>query len=713
MYKNRKSCNFRIVVMHDVFLSHSSIDKPVVEEIAHRLRRNGIEPWLDKWNLIPGNSWQEEIEQALDNCKTCAVFIGSSGMGPWQNEEIRTSINRRVNTDGFRVIPVLLPGAERDRRSSLPTFLTTTTWVQFQNTLDDEDAFHRLIAGIRGISPGATYSPLSSETCPYRGLQVFDVEHFPLFFGREALTEWLLEAIRPTEKKSHSFLAMVGSSGSGKSSLARAGLLAQLKQGKLPGSENWPQVVLTPGIKPLESLAIALCSDPIIGKNQNSGDLIDHLYKHESQLHWTCRQALHGLPENYRVVVLVDQFEELFTLCNDDIERQAFIDNLLAAATDVTGQTLVVLTLRADFYGKCANYPKLADALSDNQFLITPIDEAGLRELIEFPALRTGCELEGGLVDTLLHDVKNQSGSLPLLEYTLTRLWEQRKVRVLRLSDYQKMGGLEGGLNQHADKIYLDFSNRQKEVCQHIFLRLVQLGEGTEGTRRRADLAEFDKDESTTQVLEKLTYERLIVVEQEFGNTKAYAEVTHEALIRGWAKLRSWIEADRESLRQQQQVNRLALEWEQNKRDEAWLLTGTRLQIIDEWFRQTQPKLSDGEHIFLDKSRKRYEDLLGTFTAKANLEKSQRQLLENQILERKKALTNERVLVGVLYLICMGGLYYFSNEVERAKDLSKYSSNNLKEVISEVTDSTSCPSESFEITCHWIDFYKRRSSFGF
>ena len=342
--------------MQELFLSHNSADKPAVEALAIRLRASGIEPWLDKWNLIPGNPWQEEIEQALSNCKACAVFIGPSGMGPWQDAETRAAIDRRVSKGDFRVIPVLLPGAKRDKRSSLPTFLTATTWVEFHDTLDDEQTFHRLLAGIRGVAPRATHSDLfDSNECPYRGLQVFDVEHAPLFFGRRALIEWLLEAIRPKSGQSNRFLGMLGASGSGKSSLARAGLLAQLQQGRLPDSQHWPQIILKPGARPLESLAIAICNDSQLGKGLQPAALIQDLRQHQSQLHLMCRQALHGEPESRRVVVLVDQFEEVFTLCHDEAERQAFIDNLLNASTDFTGGAIVILTLRADFYGKCAS----------------------------------------------------------------------------------------------------------------------------------------------------------------------------------------------------------------------------------------------------------------------------------------------------------------------------------------------------------------------
>ena len=225
-----------------VFLSHSSADKPVVEELARRLAKEGIQAWLDKWNLIPGDPWQSAIEKALAASETCAVFVGPSGLGPWQNEEMRAAIDQRVRESArsFRVIPVLLPGAQRAERSSLPTFLGATTWAEFRDSLDDADAFHRLVCGIRGVEPGpGPGEAIYQGQCPYRGLRVFDVNDAAFFFGREALVEWLLNEVRPATEGQpvNRFLAILGASGSGKSSVARAGLVAALKHDAIPGRQ--------------------------------------------------------------------------------------------------------------------------------------------------------------------------------------------------------------------------------------------------------------------------------------------------------------------------------------------------------------------------------------------------------------------------------------------------------------------------------------------
>jgi hypothetical protein len=248
-----------------VFLSHSSADKPAAEELARRLLKEGIQAWLDIWHLIPGDPWQPAIERALAESETCAVFVGpsSTGLRPWQNEEMRVAIDRRVSDAkrGFRVIPVLLPGGKRAERSSLPSFLAATTWVEFRDSLDDPDAFHRLVCGIRGVEPGTGPGQAIYEgQCPYRGLRVFDVGDAPFFFGREALVQWLLNEVRPAAEGQpiNRFLAIVGASGSGKSSVGRAGLIPAIKHDAILGSARWPVAICRPGPDPLESLAVAL-----------------------------------------------------------------------------------------------------------------------------------------------------------------------------------------------------------------------------------------------------------------------------------------------------------------------------------------------------------------------------------------------------------------------------------------------------------------------
>lgn len=434
----------------DVFLSHASTDKPLVEELARRLARENLKPWLDKWNLIPGTAWQPEIEAVLADCITCAVIIGAGGFGPWHHEEMRLAIGRRVENREhvFRVIPVLLPGVERPERSKLPGFLTATTWVEYRDTLDDPEAFHRLLCGIRGIGPedragGAAFEGKN----PYRGLELFDVGNAPLFFGREALTEWLLDALkRKPSAVENRFLTIVGASGSGKSSLARAGLLAALKDGKLDGSAAWPRAICRPGAEPFFNLAKAVTG---LAPESVSAVVFDRLQGRkdgERSLHVAAGLALGEPPRAERLVVLVDQFEEVFTTCHDESERGAFIANFLHAATVVGGRTVVVLTMRADFYPRCASYADLAAALSDHQVLVGPMTEDELRRAIDRPARLAGLEPEAGLVELLVDDIRGRAGALPLLQFALQEVWRRRDDYRLTIRTYREIGQIEGAL---------------------------------------------------------------------------------------------------------------------------------------------------------------------------------------------------------------------------------------------------------------------------
>ncbi len=359
-------------IRYEVFLSHSSPDKPAVEELARRLMRDGIEPFLDKWNLIPGDPWQEALEEALIRSAACAVFIGPGGFSPWQHEELRAAIEHRVSGSrgGYRVIPVLLPGASRPGEEGLPRFLLRTTWVKFSRTLDDEEAFHNLVCGIRGIPPGMGRGKgIFEGECPYRGLEVFEENNARFFFGREAQVDWLLgHRLAPMAESSHArrFLAILGPSGSGKSSLAMAGLVPALRAGKVDSSATWPIAILRPGYDPFENLTFELSK---LKDMDDSGPALlartcEYLrvrdFVHDPRaLHIFARYALDGAPAPRRLVVLVDQFEEVFTLCPTEREptRRAFIDALLHAATVMGGQVLVLLTMRVDFLGKCAPTP--------------------------------------------------------------------------------------------------------------------------------------------------------------------------------------------------------------------------------------------------------------------------------------------------------------------------------------------------------------------
>ena len=586
----------------DVFLSYHNADKPVVEALARRLEDEvGVKPFLDKWHLVPGTPWQEELERALDDSRACAVFIGPNNIGPWENEEMRSALDEHVKQPGFRVVPVLLPGTTLPERGALPRFLSRLTWVDFRGGLHDADAFRRLVAGIRGITPGRDDHGLPevlTAVCPYRGLEAFDEAHARFFFGREAVTQHLIEALRATR-----FIAVLGPSGSGKSSVVRAGLLPSLSAGVLPFSNCWSHRIFKPGTHPLQELAVSLGGNEKEDKTlEHALHLLDSLETDERALHMYVRLSLASQPNEARCCIVVDQFEELFTLCPNEAERVQFIDILRYAASIAGGQTVLVITMRADFLARATEYTALAEMLSGHQFLISPMDKKDLRRAIEEPAREVGLRFEEGLVDTILNDMGREPGALPLMEHALYQLWEKRREdNLMTLHSYGEIGRVQGALARRAEEIFAAFSPEQQKITRRILLRLMRPGEGTEDTRRRATMSELqtqsEEVQAVEQVVRTLADARLLVTS---GDEQV--DVAHEALIRGWLRLRQWIDNDRSALRTHHRITEAAQEWRRLNQDEGVLFRGMLLEQAEKWREGYEETLNQLERDFLNTS---------------------------------------------------------------------------------------------------------------
>jgi hypothetical protein len=303
--------------------------------------------------------------------------------------------------------------------------------------LDSPSALQHLMVAIRGSPPEAALpASLARAICPYRGLQAFEQDHAEFFFGREADVQRLLEHLKRSR-----FLAIVAPSGSGKSSVVRAGLLPALRRGALPDSETWRSYLLTPGPEPLTALAAQLLQVP---RTDSVPRTLARLTRDKRTLHLAVSLAVARQPRVQRLVWVVDQFEEMFTQCTDEEQRAQFVANLLYAATVPQGRNIVVLMMRADFYARCATYPGLAARISAHQHLLGPLDYVGRRQAIVGPAERVGLEFESGLVDTIVADVAGEPGALPLLEHALMELWGHRRGRLLTLEGYRASGGGAG-----------------------------------------------------------------------------------------------------------------------------------------------------------------------------------------------------------------------------------------------------------------------------
>ena len=441
--------------------------------------------------------------------------------------------------------------------------------------------------------------------CPYRGLQAFDEDSAEYFYGREALVQRLLNQINH-----HSSLAVVGASGSGKSSAVRAGLMAQLRQGKhIPHSDCWCLSYVRPGDRPVPALARSL------GNFERDAALVEGLLYQgvEGFVYW-----LRTRPEPM-VLLVVDGFEELFTLAGKR-ERQEFIELILGAVKYAGDRFKLILTIRADFVASCLEIAELTDILQSNSVLVPPyLAEADYRSAIVKPAQQVGLAVESGLVELLLQDLDRSAGDLPLLQFALQQLWERRENGKLTLKAYQKLGGIRGALERQAQGVYDSLDPQTQDCARWIFLNLTQLGEGTEDTRRRitkSDLVVAKYPQALiSQTLRILTDAKLLVVNLDNGSNigqsrsadtspnnglvleamrqEATVEVVHEILIRHWSSLRWWIEENRSRLRSQRQIEQAAVLWLQKDKQPDFLLRGVRLAEAEEIFTKYTDELSD------------------------------------------------------------------------------------------------------------------------
>ena len=434
--------------------------------------------------------------------------------------------------------------------------------------------------------------PPADVACPYIGLAAFEAEDAEYFFGREELVAELIARLAGTR-----FLTVVGPSGSGKSSLVRAGLLPAVWAGDLPGSEEWRTLVITPGAHPLEQLAVRVA----LLNGYTAGTLLRELEEDPRSLHLAVKQALVDDPEDVRLLLVVDQFEEVFALCHDEAERRQFIDALLYAVEAGEGSTIVLLTIRADFYGRCAEYPRLAARMSDG-LLVGPMSEEELRAAIEQPAAVVGLRLEVGLAEMILADVAGEPGALPLLSHALLETFARRRGAEMTLAGYAASGGVAGAIAQTADTVYDAFSPGEQAIARSIFLRLTELGEeGAHDTRRRVSPSELVRTEAEApaveSVLKTLADARLVTTGEDT------VEVAHEALIREWPALRSWLEEDREGLRVHRHLTKAATEWERLEREPGELYRGARLATAGEWQASHSEALNPLERGFLEASQ--------------------------------------------------------------------------------------------------------------
>ncbi len=415
----------------------------------------------------------------------------------------------------------------------------------------------------------APEAPTGPGLCPFKGLAAFEGSDAHFFCGRDRVISELIARLAEWP-----LVGILGPSGIGKSSLMRAGVLPALRSGALPGSAGWRQVLLRPGEHPCAELERALGGRP--------------------------DQVLGALGREERLVVAVDQLEELFTACAEEPERREFLEQLVAAAGDHERRVVVLCTLRADFYGRLSAYSGFAELLSRSHALVSPMDRAELREVIQRPAARAGLEVEERLVDVLVAEVGDEPGALPLLSTTLLELWQALDGRVLRLQDYRATGGVRSGVARIAEAAYLRLDESERPVARDLLLRLADVGEGAP-ERRRVPLAEISGITGAQPVLAALTEARLVTV------GPGAVELSHEALLREWPRYRGWLEEDRVGRRLHDHLRLAAAEWDARGRDAGELYRGARLAAALEFAQQHSDRLDRLEREFVAASRRTAE----------------------------------------------------------------------------------------------------------
>lgn len=556
---------------------------------------------------------EEALTAAIDRGLTLAIFNSCDGLG-------------LANALGKLHIPQVIV-----MREPVPNYVAQQFFQNFleafaikrQTLYLAVQQARRQLQGLEDDFPCASWLPVIFQNpsvepptwlqlggippCPYRGLFAFREEDAHLFFGREEFTADLVKTV-----KRKRFVAVVGASGSGKSSLLFAGLTPQLRQDP---NVQWQIMSFRPGKNPFEALATALVNflsqhcpsvslENILELPENSTttrllelDLAIALEQNHQLLH-TILEKVVQQEFGTHLLLIADQFEELYTLCPEP-QRQPFLD-LLLNAYNFTPAFTIVLTLRADFYSHALCYRRFSDALQGAVYNLGPMNQEELRRVIEQPAKQMQVGLEAGLTNRLIDEINQQPGHLPLLEFALTQLWSKQQNRLLTHQAYQEIGGVEEALANHAEAVYAQLTEADRQRAQQIFIQLVRLGDETEATRRLTTREEVRPE--NWDLVTRLASSRLVVTNRNDLTAEETVEIVHEALIRSWGRLEQWLLEDVDFLRWREQLRLAIRQWENSRRDQDALLRGKALIDAQEWQLQRAQELNTNEIRFINQS---------------------------------------------------------------------------------------------------------------
>ena len=470
---------------------------------------------------------------------------------------------------------------------------------------------------------GQTLVSIALEgTNPFKGLAAFGEADAGDFFGREQLVRELADKVQDSR-----FVIVTGPSGSGKSSVVRAGLVPEVRDNGLFVAS------IIPGAHPLDELETAL----LRVATEPPGSLLEQLSADERGLSRSIKRILPD--DDSELVLLVDQFEELFTQTSED-RRDQFLAALAYAATEERSRLRVVATLRADFYDRPLQHRAISELVRVNTVAVTPLSGEELDAAITRPAGRVGVSLEPALVAELVGEVRGHPGALPMLQFALTETYERRDGSRMTLAAYRGIGGITGALANRADEIYTELDKSSQHHARRLFTRLITPGEGTEDTRRRVLLSELATIDA--QAIDTFGAARLLTFDHDPATREPTVEVAHEALIREWPRLRGWLDDDRDGLRLHRHLGVSAEAWETSGRDEGELYRGGRLEAAEAWAKEHGEDLNEAESAFLE----------------ASIEQRRQEEAAEQARFERQAATNRRLRallagVGVLLVVAL------------------------------------------------------------
>ncbi|MBN8592369.1 MAG: SUMF1/EgtB/PvdO family nonheme iron enzyme [Anaerolineae bacterium] len=593
-----------------LFISYSRRDFAFVNRLRGDLKARGIPYWIDQEGLSPGTpNWERAIRAAIHDSSAVLWIVSPAA---YESEYVSSE----------------LAVAEMYKRKIYPVWVDGDNWIacvplgkhNIQNVDMRESRYpaglEQLLAALGKtdseyiVPPEETPEAPTSPRNPYKGLMAFTEDDVQDFFGRGTLVASLVKRLQDqlAEGKAR-FLAVLGPSGAGKSSVVMAGLLPALNnKNAIPGSAGWRYLpTITPGVHPMEKLAGALAT---LTSSADPTAVLTKLYT----LGIEYLNIIFDMLPAGRVVLYIDQFEELFTLAKDDGERQQFISLLSGAATEPNGKLIVVLSMRADFLDYPLNYPQLGSLFNAYNELVQPMSIPELRNAIQKPAQQSGLTFDDGLVADIVFALRGQdkalAGALPLLQFTLERLYEERDGTYLTRSAYERMGGVSGAIGTHSEAVYQGLPEAAQDTLGQVFLPLVNIDEETgEPTRRRAPLADVIADPNARTLVDAFVDNGLL--QRGRDSERRYLEVTHEALLRSWDTLVKWIAEVRGDLHTLRELRKAAALWEANDRSRDFLWLGDRGQDAQAMIARLNPDLNETERAF---ARPEAEHLLDEIT---------------------------------------------------------------------------------------------------